>query len=115
MAHPQTVMIEGEAPMYNHKDRIDFQKVKAAARGYEDILVRRILPHAVRQGPEYVALNPTRHDRNLGSFRINAHTLKWADFATGDRGGDIISLWAYVRQVSQYKAAQEISYVLGGE
>ena len=93
---------------------IDFRQVKDAARGYEGILLRRILPHAIKQGHEYVSINPTRYDRNLGSFRINAHTFRWADFATGDKGGDIISLWAYVRQVSQYKAAQEIMIVLGG-
>ena len=100
--------------MYNAKDKINFQKVKNAARGYEEILLRRVLPQAIKQGAEYVSLNPTRHDRNLGSFRINAHTFKWADFATGDGGGDIISLWAYVRQISQLKAAQEIMQILEG-
>ena len=100
--------------MYNHKDKIDFQKVKDAARGYEEILIQRILPRAIKQGHEYVALNPTRHDRNLGSFCINAHTFKWADFSTGDKGGDIISLWAYVRQVSQYRAAKEIMGIVEG-
>jgi len=95
-------------------DRIDFEKVRQHARGYEEILLRRILPHAVKQGSEYVSINPTRYDRNLGSFRVNAHTFKWADFATGDAGGDIISLWAYVRQISQLKAAQEIMTILGG-
>lgn len=97
-----------------HNERIDFQRVKQSARGYEEILLRRLLPHAVKQGSEYVSINPTRHDRNPGSFRINAHTLKWADFATGDAGGDMISLWAYVRQISQFKAAQEIMQILEG-
>ena len=99
---------------YNAYGQMDFQRVKDAARGYEEILLRRILPHAVKKGSEYVAINPTRYDRNLGSFRINAQNLKWADFSTGDRGGDIISLWAYVRQLSQLKAAEEIMRILGG-
>lgn len=100
--------------MHNFNDRIDFGKVKHATQGYEGVLLRRILPHAIKQGSEYVSLNPTRPDRNLGSFRINAYRFKWADFATGDKGGDIISLWAYVRQISQVKAAQEIMTILGG-
>lgn len=100
--------------MHQFKNKIDFQEVKRAAQGYEGALLRRILPHAIRQGAEYVSLNPTRHDRNLGSFRINAHTYRWADFATGDKGGDIISLWAYIRQVSQLKAAQEIIKIVEG-
>jgi len=95
-------------------DRINFEKVKQHARGYEEVLLRRILPHAVKQGYEYVSINPTRPDRNLGSFRINAHTFKWADFATGDAGGDIISLWAYVRRTSQATAAKEIMHILEG-
>ena len=100
--------------MNNFNNKIDFAKAKCAARGYEEILLRRILPHAVKQGFEYVSINPTRSDRNLGSFRINAHTYQWADFATGDKGGDIISLWAYIRQVSQLKAAQEIIKIVEG-
>jgi putative DNA primase/helicase len=99
-------MMEGVMGKFN--DKIDFEKVKRVARGYEEVLLRRILPHAVKQGFEYIAINPTRYDRNLGSFRINARTLKWADFSTGDRGDDIITLWAYVRQLSQLKAAEEI-------
>ena len=94
--------------MGKFNDKIDFEKVKRVARGYEEVLLRRILPHAVKQGFEYIAINPTRYDRNLGSFRINARTLKWADFSTGDSGDGIITLWAYVRQLSQLKAAEEI-------
>lgn len=93
--------------------KIDFQEVKRWVRGYEEILLWRLLPHAKKQGHEYVALNPTRPDRHLGSFRINANSFKWADFATGDRGGDIISLWAYLRQITQLQAAKEIMQILG--
>lgn len=92
---------------------IDFREVKRVVSGYEEILLWRLLPHAKKQGQEYVALNPTRHDRNLGSFRINANNFKWADFATGDRGRDIISLWAYIRQISQLQAAKEILTIIG--
>jgi hypothetical protein len=97
---------------YNAHSKINFQRVKDAARGYEEVLIRRILPHAIKKGAEYVAINPTRYDRNLGSFRINARNLKWEDFSTADKGGDILSLWAYVRQVSQVKAAQEIMQIV---
>jgi hypothetical protein len=93
--------------------KIDFQEVKAFMRGYEGAILYRLLPHGKKQSHEYVALNPTRHDRNLGSFRINLHTYKWADFATGDRGGDLISLWAYVRGLNNLQAAKEILAVLG--
>ena len=93
--------------------KIDFQEVKRLTRGYEEILLWRLLPQAQKKCHEYVSLNPTRPDRHLGSFRINAHSFKWADFATGDRGGDIISLWAYIRQITQLQAAKEIMQILG--
>lgn len=93
--------------------KIDFHEVKRAVRGYEEILLWRLLPHAKKKGHEYVALNPTRHDRNLGSFRINANSFKWADFATGDRGGDLISLWAYICRVNNLQAVKDILALLG--
>ena len=43
-----------------------------------------------------MARNPTRPDRRPGSFKINLTTGRWADFATGDRGGDPVSLAAYL-------------------
>ena len=46
------------------------------------------------EGHEYVARNPTRADRRPGSFKINLRTGRWADFATGDKGGDPVSLAA---------------------
>lgn len=70
--------------------------------------VMHILPYGMREGREWVALNPTRDDNNTGSFRINITTGKWADFATGDAGGDIVSLHAYLRGISQYDAAVEM-------
>lgn len=93
--------------------RINFEEVRRAAKGYEEVLMFRLLPHAKRNGRDWVALNPTRADRTVGSFRIHAEYFKWIDHATGDRGGDIISLWAYLRQISQLQAAQEILTILG--
>ena len=37
-----------------------------------------------------------RSDRRPGSFSVNTRTGRWADFATGDRGGDVVSLAAYL-------------------
>jgi hypothetical protein len=57
-----------------------------------------------RVGAEYVARNPKRTDRRSGSFKINLMTGRWADFATGDKGGDVISLTAYLHDLSQREA-----------
>lgn len=93
--------------------RIDFQKVKQACLGREMAILANLLPNGRKDGHEYVSLNPTRADRHLGSFRINLHTGKWADFATNDKGGDLISLWAYVHGINNGQAAMEISEIIG--
>jgi len=67
--------------------------------------IRNLLPNGEVEASEFVALNPTRLDKRLGSFRINTITGKWSDFATNDRGGDLISLYAYLKGVSNYNAA----------
>jgi hypothetical protein len=60
-----------------------------------------------------VVLNPIRADRRLGSFKINVRTGRWADFATGDKGGDPVSLVAYLENVSQPDAARLLGRMLG--
>ena len=77
-------------------------------------LVKIWLPSGRLDGQEWVALNPTRHDNRVGSFKVNTATGKWADFATNDRGGDPISLYAYLNNLSQKNAALELQRKLEG-
>jgi hypothetical protein len=46
------------------------------------------------------AVNPRRVDRHPGSFRINLASGKWADFAVDAKGGDLISLVAYLKDIA---------------
>ena len=80
---------------------IDFAAVNVAALAAFPSVLARILPGGKRVGSELVVLNPRRADRNLGSFKINRFNGRWADFASGDKGGDPISLVAYLADVSQ--------------
>lgn len=70
------------------------------------------LPGGKWEGQEYVVPNPTRSDNRPGSFKINRNG-RWADFATDDKGGDLISLVAYRRNCSQSEAAEELASLLG--
>ena len=76
------------------EQQIDFARIAAAI----DVAsaVQGWLPDGKRVGGEWVARNPTRADRKPGSFSINLTTGAWADFASGDAGGDVISLFAYL-------------------
>jgi len=57
--------------------------------------------------------SPRRDDGSPGSFKANLRTGRWADFATRDKGGDAISLFAYLRGLSQTEAARLLARELG--
>jgi hypothetical protein len=46
---------------------------------------------------------------------VNRFNCKWCDFATGEKGGDPVSLVAYVEGVSQGEAALKLAQMLGVE
>jgi hypothetical protein len=94
---------------------IDFAELNRAALAAFPAVLARILPDGKRVGAELVALNPRRGDRHLGSFKINRYSGRWADFATGDQGGDPVSLVAYLANVSQADAARLLARMLGPE
>lgn len=93
--------------------KIDFKQVAAQALSSLESLLNQWLPDGKRDGHEYRALNPTRGDSKPGSFSINLNTGAWADFATDDKGGDAISLLAYITGESQLDAAKDIMQQLG--
>jgi hypothetical protein len=93
--------------------RVDFDAVNRAALVALPALAQRWLPDGRRLGREWVARNPRRDDRHPGSFKVNLLTGRWADFATGDAGGDVISLAAYLSGLSQREAAQRLAHMLG--
>ena len=91
---------------------VDFEAVNRAALAKLPLLLGRWLPGGQRQGPEYVARNPTRPDRRPGSFKVNLTTGRWADFASGDKGGDPVSLAAYLFGLRQGEAARRLAAML---
>jgi hypothetical protein len=92
---------------------IGYDEINRAALAAFPVVLARLLPGGKRVGAELVALNPRRVDRGLGSFKINRYNGRWADFATGDKGGDPISLVAYLADVSQGEAALLLARMLG--
>ena len=94
---------------------IDFGAINRAALAAFPAVLARILPGGKRVGAEIVALNPRRADRRLGSFKVNRFNGRWCDFATGDKGGDVVSLVAYPEGVSQGEAARRLARMLGLE
>jgi hypothetical protein len=95
--------------------KIAFRHIADAALGRAEMIVQRWLPGGRRDGAEWVCRNPTRDDHRRGSFKINLRTGKWGDFATGDRGGDLVSLASYLFKLSQAEAALRVADMVGVE
>jgi hypothetical protein len=100
---------------YCKPDPLDFAALNRAALAAFPAVLARIMPDGKRVGVELVALNPRRGDPHLGSFKINRYSGRWADFATGNRGGDPVSLVAYLAVVSEAEAARLLARMLGLE
>ena len=96
-------------------DALDFARINQAALAAFPAVLARLLPRGKAVGRELLALNPRRADRNLSSFKVNRFNGRWCDFATGDRGGDPVSLVAYLADVSQGEAARLLAQMLGIE
>ena len=93
--------------------QLNFREINRAGLASLPALLRRWLPDGRLVGREYTARNPRRADRRPGSFRINVNSGKWADFATGDKGSDVVSLAAYLSGTGQAEAARALADMLG--
>ena len=91
------------------------KRVAIAALGSIDSVLNQWLPGGKREGSEYLTLNPKRADSTPGSFSINLKTGKWSDFATGDKGLDLVALVSYLENEAQGKAANRLAVFLGIE
>jgi hypothetical protein len=94
--------------------RIAFRAIAEAALRHATTIVPRWLPDGRREGREWVARNPRRSDRHRGSFKVNLATGRWGDFSTGDTGGDLISLAAYLHTNGDMgEAARKVAEMCG--
>ena len=84
---------------------LDFAGIAQAALQRAEQLVPLWLPQGKREGREWSALNPLRADKRRGSFKVNLDTGQWSDFATQESGGDLVSLYAYLRHGGDQAAA----------
>lgn len=91
----------------------DFKRVADAALARSELLVSEWLPDGRREGEEWCALNPVRHDEKRGSFKVNLSTGVWADFAAGDKGSNLLDLYVYVKSVTPVIALRELASSLG--
>jgi uncharacterized protein (DUF927 family) len=91
--------------------RPSFADVKGAALKDIDSVLSHWLPNGKRVdgGKEYTAPNPTRSDKRAGSLKVNLSKGTWADFATGDKGGDLIDLVRYLDGGTDVEACNKLA------
>lgn len=88
---------------------IDFQGTADELLGRSKSLIEQWFPAGKFRGTEFVVGDLAGSPGD--SLSINWRTGKWKDFASGDAGGDLISLYAAMHGISQLEAAK----ALGGE
>lgn len=91
----------------SERSQIDFKELSAKLLRDSHSFVRGLFPSGTLAGREWKVGNLSG-DRG-GSLSINLDTGVWKDFATGEKGSDLISLYAGAKGLKQIEAAQEIS------
>lgn len=86
---------------------INFTALADALLRDADNLVPRWLPGGERRGHEYVC--GSLAGGKGSSCSINLVSGKWADFASDEKGNDLLSLYAAIHGLSQGKAAAEVA------
>ena len=89
----------------------DFAAVNRAALPHLESLCRRWLPAGKRLGQEWTC-GSVRGEAGA-SCKVSLRTGRWADFATGERGGDVVSLAAATHRIPQTEAARRLARMLG--
>ena len=100
------------------RDRAPLPPIKFDALAKEllsraESLLEQWLPGGVRRGHEYVC-GSVRGGEGT-SCSVNITTGMWADFSSGEKGGDLISLYAASNDLSSGKAAVQVARDYGLE
>ena len=94
--------------------KTDIKTISARARDQIEAVLARWLPAGKRTGQEWEVGN--RAGEPGKSLKVHLSGGKagcWSDFAAGDKGGDLVSLVAYLDGVSQGEAAKRLAEFLG--
>lgn len=92
----------------------DIQAIAAQALAHIEAICTRWLPDGKKAGHEWEIGD--RHGTPGKSLKVHLSGNKagmWADFSTGDKGRDLVSLVAFIDGVSQGDAARRLAEFLG--
>jgi putative DNA primase/helicase len=92
---------------------IRFAELAKALLDQASTLLPQWLPDGTQRGHEYVCAGLSGGRGT--SCSVNVNTGQWADFATGEQGGDLLSLYAAIEGLTMGKAALQVARELGLE
>jgi hypothetical protein len=107
--HPQPIISEN--PGAEIMTSSEIQAIAAEAIPLLEHILPDILPGGRLTGREYCCADLSGGTGD--SCKVNVSTGKWSDFATGEAGGDSVSLLAAIRKCSQSDAAAELASFIG--
>lgn len=84
--------------------KIDFARIADGLLKDAKTLVSSWLPGGKLIGKEWTC--GSLRGESGDSCKVNVETGRWCDFATGEKGGDLISLYAAIHGITQAKAAR---------
>lgn len=99
-------MDSGVAPGME-QNKLDFEGLAHELLSRSRDLLPSWLPGGRFIGNEYTCGNLRGEPGD--SLKVNANSGKWADFATGDTGGDLISLYAAIHGIGQGEAYKQLA------
>lgn len=103
----------GANPFGLERPHLDFPAIARAALPHMPELCRRWLPGGREVGRNWIC-GGLAGGRGR-SCRVNLRNGRWADFATGETGGDAIDLCAAIHRLSKREAAERLAAMLGME
>ena len=93
---------------------LDFAAINSAARARLPEVLARLLPGGRVVGPEWHAGSLRGDPGDSLRVRMRGERAgRWADFATGEKGGDPVSLAAAVARTRQIEGAKQLARMLG--
>jgi hypothetical protein len=93
---------------------LDFAAINSAALARLPEVLARLLPGGRAVGPEWHAGSLRGDPGDSLRVRMRGERAgRWADFATGEKGGDPVSLAAAVARTRQIEGARQLARMLG--
>ena len=92
----------------------DFRIVSERSLNQIEGLLAAWLPNGARDGVEYrIGSKYGEEGRSMSIRLVGDKAGCWSDFAAGDSGGDLISLYAYINNLQPGEAMREVAGQIG--